>query len=86
MVDPSAAVQTVTCEAEGFEFEAPVGSSLMLALKGTGFDIEASCEGCLVCGTCHVQGHDPCEERWNQSERETPSHRRTLREIPKSVV
>jgi 2Fe-2S ferredoxin len=58
MVDLNAAVQTVPCEAEGFEFEAPVGSSLMLALKGTGFDIEASCEGCLVCGTCHVQVHE----------------------------
>jgi len=48
-------VQTVRCEADGFEFEAPVGASLMLALKGTGFEIEASCEGSLACGTCHVR-------------------------------
>jgi 2Fe-2S ferredoxin len=58
MVDANAAMHTVPCEADGFEFEATVGSSLMLALKSTGFDIEASCEGCLVCGTCHVQLHE----------------------------
>jgi 2Fe-2S ferredoxin len=47
--------QHVRCEADGFEFEATTGKSLMLALKGTGFDIEASCEGSMVCGTCHVR-------------------------------
>jgi 2Fe-2S ferredoxin len=47
--------QPVRCEADGFEFEATTGKSLMLALKNTGFDIEASCEGSLVCGTCHVK-------------------------------
>ncbi|MEN9885869.1 MAG: hypothetical protein RL758_447 [Pseudomonadota bacterium] len=47
--------QHVRCEADGFEFEAPLGVSLMLALKRTGFDIEASCEGSLACGTCHVK-------------------------------
>lgn len=45
----------VRCEADGFDFEATSGKSLMLALKNTGFDIEASCEGSLVCGTCHVK-------------------------------
>ena len=45
----------VYCEADGFEFEATSGRSLMLALKNTGFDIEASCEGSLACGTCHVK-------------------------------
>ena len=47
--------ETVRCEADGFDFEAETGASLMLALKATGFAIEASCEGSLVCGTCHVQ-------------------------------
>lgn len=45
----------IRCEADGFEFEAETGSSLMLALKATGFAIEASCEGSLACGTCHVR-------------------------------
>lgn len=44
----------VRCEADGFAFEAEAGTSLMLALKATGFAIEASCEGSLACGTCHV--------------------------------
>ncbi len=44
----------ITCIADGFDFEAPVGRTLMQVLKDTGFDIEASCEGCLACGTCHV--------------------------------
>lgn len=48
-------VQMLRCEADGFDFEAPVGGSLMMALKTTGFDIEASCEGSLICGTCHVR-------------------------------
>lgn len=55
MGDLNTAAQTVLCEADGFEFEAPLGGSLMQALKDTGFDIEASCEGSLACGTCHVQ-------------------------------
>ncbi len=50
----TASPATVTCEADGFSFEAEVGASLMLALKATGFEIEASCEGALACGTCHV--------------------------------
>lgn len=45
---------TLQCEADGFEFEAAPGTTLMVALKTTGFDIEASCEGCLACATCHV--------------------------------
>jgi ferredoxin len=47
--------QHIRCEADGFEFEAITEMSLMLALKNTGFDIEASCEGSMVCGTCHVR-------------------------------
>jgi|JI8StandDraft_1071087.scaffolds.fasta_scaffold183097_2 2Fe-2S ferredoxin len=58
MADTNSTVETVPCEADGFEFEATVGSSLMLALKDTGFDIEASCEGSLACGTCHVRLRD----------------------------
>lgn len=58
MADVNAPAQTVRCEADGFEFEAPVGGSLMQALKSTGFDIEASCEGSLACGTCHVHVRD----------------------------
>ncbi len=50
----TASPATVTCEADGFSFEAEVGASLMLALKATGFEIEAACEGALACGTCHV--------------------------------
>ncbi|RZL07447.1 MAG: 2Fe-2S iron-sulfur cluster binding domain-containing protein, partial [Rubrivivax sp.] len=46
--------QSIQCEADGFEFEAVPGTTLMQALKSTGFDIEASCEGCLACATCHV--------------------------------
>ncbi len=46
---------TVPCEADGFAFDARIGGSLMLALKTTGFDIEASCEGSMACGTCHVR-------------------------------
>jgi len=45
----------VHCQADGFEFEAKPGTTLMIALKSTGFDIEASCEGSLACGTCHVK-------------------------------
>lgn len=48
----------VRCVADGFEFEAETGASLMVALKSTGFDIEASCEGSLACGTCHVRLDD----------------------------
>jgi len=48
-------IQVVRCEADGFDFEAPVGTTLMIALKTTGFDIEASCEGSMICGTCHVR-------------------------------
>ena len=55
--------ETVRCEADGFAFEAQTGVSLMLALKATGFDIEASCEGSLVCGTCHVQLREGWESR-----------------------
>lgn len=43
------------CEADGFEFEAAPGTTLMVALRNTGFDIEASCDGNLACGTCHVK-------------------------------
>ena len=48
---------TIACSADGFEFEATVGASLMFSLKHTGFDIEASCDGSLACGTCHVRVH-----------------------------
>lgn len=50
----STQAEAIQCEADGFEFEAVPGRTLMQALKDTGFDIEASCEGCLVCATCHV--------------------------------
>ncbi len=50
----SAQAATIQCEADGFAFEATPGTTLMQALKGTGFDIEAACEGCLTCATCHV--------------------------------
>jgi ferredoxin len=33
---------------------AAIGVSLMRSLKDAGVDIEASCEGCLACGTCMV--------------------------------
>ena len=36
------------------EVPATVGVSLMRALKEAGLDIEAACEGNLVCGTCLV--------------------------------
>jgi 2Fe-2S ferredoxin len=55
--------ETVRCEADGFAFEAQTGASLMLSLKATGFDIEASCEGSLVCGTCHVKLCEGWESR-----------------------
>lgn len=45
---------TVVCMADGFEFEAVTGQSLMVALRDTGFDVVASCDGNLACGTCHV--------------------------------
>lgn len=51
----SSTLPTVTCCADGFEFEAVLGQSLMVSLKSTGFDIEASCDGSLACGTCHVR-------------------------------
>ncbi len=54
---------TVTCEADGFSFDAEVGASLMVALKATGFAIEASCEGSLACGTCHVWLRDDWSSR-----------------------
>jgi 2Fe-2S ferredoxin len=54
---------TVTCEADGFAFDAEVGASLMVALKATGFAIEASCEGSLACGTCHVWLRDDWSSR-----------------------
>jgi ferredoxin len=47
--------ELVQCVADGFEFEVSSGTTLMVALKTTGFDIEASCEGSLACGTCHVR-------------------------------
>ena len=47
--------EQVSCVADGFEFEVMPGMTLMVALKTTGFDIEASCEGSLACGTCHVR-------------------------------
>ncbi len=53
----SSAPAHITCIADGFEFEAAVGASLMASLKHTGFDIEASCDGSLACGTCHVRLH-----------------------------
>ena len=46
--------QEIVCEADGFEFPSATGTTLMQALRDSGFDIEASCDGNLVCGTCHV--------------------------------
>ncbi|MCB2107392.1 MAG: 2Fe-2S iron-sulfur cluster binding domain-containing protein [Rhodobacteraceae bacterium] len=34
--------------------EARDGTSLMVAAKSAGIDMEGACEGCMACSTCHV--------------------------------
>ncbi len=45
VTDRDGAIRTVHC---------PPGQSLMRALKGCGFDIQAICGGIHACSTCHV--------------------------------
>ena len=55
---------TVRCTTVHFRVTSPqdqardvqgeTGVSLMRSLKDAGVDIEASCEGCMACGTCMV--------------------------------
>lgn len=54
MTSPTTPTPDLVCEADGFEFPATPGTTLMQALRDNGFDIEASCDGNLACGTCHV--------------------------------
>jgi len=60
---------TITCRVidahggEPREVQAVPGQSLMRSLKDAGVDIEASCEGCMACGTCMVHLADGWHER-----------------------
>ncbi|EPY18573.1 adrenodoxin-like protein [Strigomonas culicis] len=37
------------------EFEAPVGVNLMTAVRDVAqLEMQGACDGCMVCGTCHV--------------------------------
>ena len=54
MSSTSLPAEEIHCDADGFEFNAVTGTSLMRALRESGFDIEASCDGNMVCGTCCV--------------------------------
>jgi 2Fe-2S ferredoxin len=60
---PSACVVRIRCRTKGHEIRdivAPIGTSLMRALKEAGMDIEAACDGNLACATCHVV----LDEQW----------------------
>ncbi len=37
-----------------WEFEAPIGQSVMEVAVGNGLDMEGACEGNMACSTCHV--------------------------------
>ena len=41
-------------EGEARQLEAPEGSSLMMALRDAGFDVQGTCGGMCSCGSCHV--------------------------------
>ena len=43
------------------EIEYDSNFTLMETLRDNGYDIEASCEGCCACATCHVY----IDEKWS---------------------
>eukprot|EP01062_Namystynia_karyoxenos_P007792 TRINITY_DN12744_c0_g1_i1.p1 TRINITY_DN12744_c0_g1~~TRINITY_DN12744_c0_g1_i1.p1 ORF type:complete len:135 (+),score=41.76 TRINITY_DN12744_c0_g1_i1:82-486(+) len=53
-------VNFITASGERKQFEGKVGQSLMEVGRDNGLDIEAACDGCAACSTCHCY----VEEGW----------------------
>lgn len=47
-------IRVIDRHGELHELEAPVGWSVMEAIREAGLPIEAACGGCCACATCHV--------------------------------